>query len=104
VVLCEDTEIRLPIPVTGDGLYTLELDMLGKVLRVDAQQTVGDEMVFPVGDLNERFTYTGQVRDAAGDVVPFTVGTAEYDCIQFTTKRTIPWTNTSSESPVSSPA
>lgn len=105
VVLCEDTEIRLPIPVPGAGLYTLELDMLGKVLRIAAQQAGGSEdMVFPAGELNERFTYTGQVRDAADEVVTFTVGALEYDCIQFTTKRTIPWTNTSSESPVSSPA
>lgn len=104
VVLCEDTEIRLPIPVTGDGLYTLELDMLGKVIRIAAQQTVGDEMVFPPGELNERFTFTGQVRDPSGEIVPFTVDLVEYDCVSFTTKTAHTWNNTSSASSPSSPA
>jgi hypothetical protein len=105
VVLCEDTEIRLPIPVPVTGLYTLELDMLGKSIKIPAQQTLGDpEMVFPVGELNERFTFVGQVRDPGDQVVTFEIDNVEYNCITFTTKRALPWTNTPSESSASSPA
>lgn len=105
VIVCEDTHIRIPIPVSASGLYTLELDFLGKVIRIPAAQEAGaQEMTFPTGLLNEAYTYTAQVRDPADYVVPFTVDEVEYDCISFTTKRELAWTNTSSESSASSPA
>ncbi len=105
VILCEDDTIRLPILVPATGLYTLELDMLGNTLTIQAQQTLGaEEMVFPVGELNERFTFTGQVRGPDDQVVPFTIDTVEYDCVAFTTKRALTWNNTSSASSPSSPA
>jgi len=105
VTVCEDDVIRVPIPVTASGLYTLELDFLGKVVRIPAVQEAGaPDMVFPAGLLNEAFTYTAQVRDPSDYVVPFTVDEVEYDCLQFTTKKSIAWTNTSSASSPSSPA
>jgi hypothetical protein len=95
---CGDT-LELPIPVILDGLHTLELDMLGKLLTTTAQQSAGAQvMLFQVSELNENFTFVGQVRDPAGAIVTFTIDQVEYNCIQFKTKRELEWNNTSSES------
>lgn len=105
VIVCEDLELRVPIPVPSAGLYTLELDFLGKVVRIPAaQEAAAEEMVFPAGLLNEHYTYTAQVRDPSDYVVPFEVDGVEYDCLSFTTKPKLAWTPSSSESPASSPA
>lgn len=95
---CGDT-LELPIPVTLDGLHTLELDMLGKLLTTTAHQSAGAQvMIFQLDELNENFTFLGQVRDPSGEIITFTVDEVDYNCIQFTTKRELEWNNTSSES------
>jgi hypothetical protein len=54
-----------------------------------------------VSNLNEAYTFTGQVRDPGGAVVTFTIDEIEYNCIEFTTKRSLAWNNTSQDSPSS---
>jgi hypothetical protein len=97
---CDDV-LELPIPAAIDGVYTLELDILGKTISTTANQVAGPEMIFQVSNLNEAYTFTGQVRDPGGAVVTFTIDEIEYNCIEFTTKRSLAWNNTSQDSPSS---
>lgn len=98
IVVCDQEDIVLPIPVAADGEHTLELDFLGDVLRRTAQLSIGNNATFEKGELNERFTYTGRVLDPSGAVVTFIIDEIEYDCIEFTTQRAQAWTNTSASS------
>lgn len=70
-----------------DGAYNIKLDFLDKTLVIPITVagkvvTVTDELVT---GLNERYTFTGKVINASGDVVPLTVGEETYDCFEFTT-------------------
>lgn len=89
VVTCDDLDLVLPIPVPADGEYTLELNFLQHVLRKTVELSAGDNATFDKADLNEQFTYVGQVKDAAGEVVTFVIDGKTYDCIEFTTKRVL---------------
>lgn len=86
-VVCDDQDLVLPIPVPADGEYTLELDFLDSVVTKTASFTASDNATFDKEGLNEAYTYTARLRDSAGAIVPFTVETVEYDCVEFTTKR-----------------
>lgn len=69
----------------AEGTYSVQLDFLsGKQLRM---VTVKDSIILVSGgDLNESYTYTGQVFDSGGNVVPLVFETLSYDCFQFETK------------------
>lgn len=96
VVVCDDEDLVLPVPIPADGMYKLELEFLGDLLTREAQLSTGDTATFEKGELNERFTYVGHVLAPDGTVVKFTIAEVEYDCFEFTTKRAHPWTSTSS--------
>lgn len=89
LIVCDGADLVLPIPIPADGEYALDLDFLGDVVRTTAQLSMGDNATFSKENLNERFTYVGQVKDPAGSVVPFTIDGKTYDCIEFTTKRAV---------------
>lgn len=86
LVVCDDLDLVLPVPITVDGEYTLELDFLDDLVRKTAMLGNGDMATFDKVDLNERFTYVGRVVGPDGNVVKFTVDEVEYDCVEFTTK------------------
>lgn len=98
VVVCDDLDLVLPVPISADGEYTLQLDFLGDVVTRTAQLSAGDNATFEKGPLNERFTYVGHVVDPTGQVVTFIIDEVEYDCVEFTTQRAHSWSNTSSSS------
>lgn len=89
VIVCDMEDLVLPVKIPADGHYMLELDFLGNVIQKTALLSAGDNATFDKADLNEQYTYVGQVKDASGQVVPFTLNTVSYDCIEFTTKRAI---------------
>lgn len=98
VVVCDNDPLVLPVPIPADGLYTLELDFQGDVVRRTAMLSTGDNATFDKGPLNERFTYQGRVLNASGAVIKFTIAEVEYDCIEFTTQRAKEWTPSSTSS------
>lgn len=87
--VCDPNGLMLPVPIPADGLYTLELNFLGDTIRKEAMLSSGDNATFDMDGLNEKYTYTGRVVDATGETLTFTVDEIEYDCIEFTTKRTL---------------
>lgn len=56
---------------TEAGTYTLKVGYLGTVIEVSAEQTLWAEITFPLTDLNENFTFTGEIFDPSGDSVSF---------------------------------
>src|SRR6186997_1545089 len=100
LVICDGEDLVLPIPITADGEYTLELDFMQTVIEKVATLTSGDNATFDKDELNEQFTYTGQVKNSDGETVSFEIEGVTYDCIEFTTKKKVDETGTApSESP-----
>ncbi len=99
-IVCDGEDLVLPVPIPADGQYTLELDFLGTQLSRTAMLSMGNNATFEKGELNEEFTYVGHVKAPDGSIVTFTVGSnpTVYDCIEFTTKRAIPWKSSTSSS------
>lgn len=89
LILCDDQDLVLPIPIPADGEYTLQLEFLNEIMEKVATLSEGDNATFDKEDLNEQFTYTGQVKNADGVAISFTVDGKVYDCIEFTTKKKV---------------
>lgn len=89
LILCDGEDLVLPIPIPADGEYTLLLDFMESVLEKVATLSMGDMATFDKTELNEQFTYQGQVKDPDGNAVSFEIEGKTYDCIEFTTKKKI---------------
>lgn len=90
VVVCDDADLVLPIPVPEDGEYRLELDFLANSLLQTKTFAAGaTEMSFSKAELNELFTYVGNVRNSSGAVISFEIDGVTYDCFEFSTKRNL---------------
>jgi hypothetical protein len=87
VPVCDGESLVLPVTIDAGGDYTLQLDFLDSMLTETASFIATNTATFSKDLLNEKYTYTGRVVDAAGAVVNFTVDTVEYDCFEFTTIR-----------------
>jgi len=46
----------------------------------------GETVIFTLTNLNENYTYSGQIIDPNGEIVTLEVNGIEYDCIEFSTK------------------
>jgi hypothetical protein len=68
-----------------DGSYMIQLDFLGSVQTIGITITGGVLAFTSSIGLNENFTYTGQLLNGSGVVVPLYFSTVAYDCFQFTT-------------------
>ena len=97
VAIC-DNQVVLPITATADGEYAMELDFLDSTVRKTAMLTSGDPLTFDLLDLNETYTFVGRALGPTGAPLTFTVQGVEYDCFEFTTKRTAQWTPSTSSS------
>jgi hypothetical protein len=98
VIICDELDLILPIPVVTDGEHTLELDFLNNVLSQSKEFATGQsEMRFSKSDLNEAFTYVGHVKGPDGAIVTFDIDGVTFDCVEFTTRRNLQ-SSTSNES------
>lgn len=88
-IVCDGSDLVLPIVIPEDGDYVLELDFLNDVIKKTASLSMGDNATFDGDNLNERFTYVGHLKNNAGEIVIFTIEGKQYDCIEFTTKRAV---------------
>lgn len=69
-----------------DGNYSVELEFLNGRHLVGITKIGNDIETVGSVVLNENYTYTGRVLNAAGAVVPIYVSTVAYDCFQFETQ------------------
>lgn len=76
------TGVNAPSP---GGIYTLVLDFLGTELTIIANIATGQEIKFPSAGLNEKYTFTGFIKDPTGARATITIDDVVYDCISFQT-------------------
>lgn len=97
LIICDGDDLVLPIPIPADGEYTLELDFMQTMIEKVATLTAGDNATFDKDELNEQFTYTGQVKNSEGETISFEIEGKTYDCIEFTTKKKVDEQGTGSQ-------
>lgn len=66
---CGELETGIDADYTGD--YILKVGYLGTTIEITAAQTAFTELVFPLEDLNEHFTFTAEIIDPNGDSAGF---------------------------------
>jgi hypothetical protein len=69
-----------------EGTWVLELTFGSVNIYYSVDVLDGETVIFTLTNLNENYTYTGQIVDPNGNVVKIEVNGIEYDCIEFSTK------------------
>lgn len=72
--------------LTNDGIWILELDFAGVSIYYSVYVLDGETVIFTLTNLNESYTYKGQIIDPNGEIINISVNGIEYDCIEFSTK------------------
>ena len=76
------------VPIGGDGVYVLELDFVGTLVRIQSQSlSAGQPLEFDLStvDLNENYTYTGRIIKPSGEVLEFQGTDEVLDCLTIKT-------------------
>jgi hypothetical protein len=74
------------IVVGNDETWILELTFGSVTIYYSANVLTGETVIFTLTNLNESYTYSGQIIDPNGKIVKLEVNGIEYDCIEFSTK------------------
>lgn len=69
-----------------EGVWVLELTFGSVNVYYSVYAKDGDTVIFTLTNLNENYTYSGQIIDPNGEIVTLEVDGIEYDCIEFSTK------------------
>jgi hypothetical protein len=69
------------------GIFTMVFNFDGLEVSTSATFAVGDPIRFPFDSncMNESYTYTAQIYDSEGELLPLTYDEITYDCIKFQT-------------------
>jgi len=81
-----DASFDTGIIATIEGIWILELNFSNVAIYYSFDAAMFDIVIFTLENLNENYTYTGQIIDPKGNVVKIKVDGIEYDCIEFSTK------------------
>lgn len=68
------------------GTWVLELTFGSVNIYYSVDVLDGETVIFTLSNLNENYTYSGQIIDPNGEIVKLEVNGIEYDCIEFSTK------------------
>lgn len=68
------------------GVWILELTFGSVSIYYSVDVLDGEEVVFTLTNLNENYTYSGQIIDPNGEIINIEVDGVIYDCIEFSTK------------------
>jgi hypothetical protein len=68
------------------GVWVLELTFGSVNIYYSVDVLDGETVIFILTNLNESYTYQGQIIDPNGEIVTLEVNGIEYDCIEFSTK------------------
>lgn len=71
------------------GVWVLELTFGSVNIYYSVDVKDGDMVIFTLTNLNENYTYSGQIIDPNGEIITLEVNGIEYDCIEFSTKTII---------------
>jgi hypothetical protein len=74
------------VDALSEGTYILQLSFGSISIYYSTIVFDGFNVNFTLTNLNENYTYTGQIIDPNGEVVKIEVDGIEYDCIEFSTK------------------
>lgn len=69
-----------------EGTYILELTFGSVNIYYSVNVLDGETVIFTLTNLNENYTYSGQIIDPNGKIINIEVDGIEYDCIEFSTK------------------
>lgn len=69
-----------------EGTYILELTFGSVNIYYSVDVEDGETVIFTLTNLNENYTYSGQIISPNGEVINIEVDGVEYDCIEFSTK------------------
>jgi len=69
-----------------EGVWVLQLTFGSISIYYSIDVLDGETVIFTMTNLNENYTYTGQIIDPSGVIVNIEVNGIEYDCIEFSTK------------------
>lgn len=69
-----------------EGVWVLELTFGSVNVYYSVDVLDGETVIFTLTNLNENYTYSGQIINPNGEVVNIEVNGIEYDCIEFSTK------------------
>lgn len=85
--VCADpaAELKTGILAAAAGEHILVLMFLDTEFRIHATFLLGAELIFPMVELNEGYTFTGYILGPDGEKLPFTKDLVEYDCLAFET-------------------
>lgn len=87
LIICDGEQLVLPIEVPEDGTYLFQMDFFDTMIEKEADLSAGDNFTFDKDELNEQFTYVGQIKKPDGTFLSFEIDGKTYDCIEFTTKK-----------------
>lgn len=81
-----NAELNTGIIATIAGVWILELNFSNVTIYYSFNAALFDIVIFTLENLNENYTYTGQIIDPNGNVVKLSIDGIEHDCIEFSTK------------------
>jgi hypothetical protein len=74
------------VDALSEGVWVLQLSFGSISIYYSVDVEDGETVIFTLTNLNENYTYQGQIIDPNGEIVNVEVNGIEYDCIEFSTK------------------
>ena len=78
-----DGEIDFDIKAQIAGIHKFVTEFLGFQITIENEFEIGDEIIFPIDELNESYQFTGQLFDPNGAKILIRKDTIDYDCFKF---------------------
>jgi hypothetical protein len=69
-----------------EGIWVLQLSFGSISIYYSIVVLDSETVIFTMTNLNENYTYTGQIIDPNGEIIKVVRDGIEYDCIEFSTK------------------
>ncbi len=84
LTVCDVLTISFTSPTTET--YTLLVDFGQQLIEIPADIESGNELIFDISNLNQAYTFTGQIINEAGDILTFRdTNNVDYNCFLFQT-------------------
>lgn len=78
-------EIDFDIKAQVDGVHRLQTEFLGKMIVIEKEFSIGDNLIFPLDTFNENFQYTVELYDPNDARILVRKDEIDYDCLKFRT-------------------